>query len=171
MSTIEKQVANTILEKKETVSIAGEKYKVPPPSYATLILFSEFISELPNEELDTQRPLASLLSQSKKLENVCKAIACIVIGAKEFYTEISFTTSKKSFFSLFQKKKKATKTKGEILTEKILHTDIEEISKNFIELLQLMKLHDFFQLTTSLIEMNITKPTAEVETKTTARGQ
>lgn len=164
--TMEQQVSETILQQRQSVKIGETTYRVAPPSFATLILFSSFVSQLPKEELSTQTPIASLLSQGEKLENICKAMASVILGAKEFHKEINYSQeAKKSFWCIFSKKKttKNTQTKGEFLTEKILHLDISEVSKIFIELLNLMKLHDFFQLTTSLIEMNIVKPTkAEV---------
>lgn len=154
---MEQEVSKTILQQPETIVIGKETYQVAPPTFATLIMFSGFVAQLPKEELSTETPIASLLAQGENLENICKALSCIIIGAKDFYTEE--VEKKNRFFSFFQKKNKTPKTKGEQLYEKLLHTDVGEISKIFYRLLSLMQLKDFFQLTTSLIQMNIIKPT------------
>lgn len=171
---MEQKVSETILEHQRKVVIGGETYQVAPPTFGTLILFSGFVSRLSKEELDAEKAIASLLAQADKFPFICKAIASIILGAKEFDKVETSVAKKRSFFPFFRKKnRKETHTKGDILTEKILHSDISQVMSVFFDVLSFMKLPDFFQLTTSLTELNLSKPTktAEVETKTIVRGQ
>ncbi|GIZ15498.1 hypothetical protein [Capnocytophaga catalasegens] len=174
---IEERVSETILEEKKQITIQGETYNVAPPTIRTLIKFSKYVSAFPKEELDQERPVASLLLHSDKLHNVGYALACIILGNKEFEKkeETIFEEVKREF--LFKKiiKQKvivSEKSNGELLAEKINNAPIEEVLNVFFLLLKFMKLSDFFQLTTSLIEMNLTKATktAEVVKETTAFG-
>lgn len=157
---MEQKVAETILEDRKEVRIGGESYKVASPSIATLILFSKHTAKLPREALDKDSPIASLLQNADKLEAVGEAMASIILGAKEF------NEKGKGLFP-FWKKHKATK--GILLAKKINKAPIQEVMTSFFELVAFMELSSFFQLTTSLIEMNLTKPTKEVVT--TASGQ
>lgn len=171
---MEQRVSETILEQHKEITLNGESYQIAPPTFATLILFSGFVSQLPKEELNTENAIPSLLAQSDKFPFICKAIASIILGAKDFNKEEKSVHQKRKFWRFFLPKTQTKRqTKGEILTEKILHSDISEIMQVFFNLLSFMKLQDFFQLTTSLIEMNLTKPTktAEVVKETIARGQ
>lgn len=172
---MEQRVADTILEETTQVTIAGEKYEMPPPSFATLILFSKYVGKMPKELLDDVNPIASLLQQADKMNDISNAVACLVLGAKKFKEKHIEPQKRNIFYNLFKKKKNinSERTKGDVLAEKIQNADISEVYNVFIKLLHFMKLQDFFQLTTSLIELNLTKrtKTEEVETKTTVLGQ
>ncbi len=155
---MEDQVSKTILEKKEVVKIGGVSYNVAPPSIATLILFSEYVGKLPKEVLNKEKAIASLLKNADKLHYLGYAIASVILGAEQI-------KNSESKFNRFFKRK----SQLEELAEKINNSEIEEVYVSFMEVLKSMKLKVFFHLTTSLIEMNLTKPTREVET--TASGQ
>ncbi len=160
---MEEQVSKTILEEKESVNIGGESYNVAPPSIATLILFSKYVSKLPKESLSEKTAIASLLQNADKLHYVGYAIASVILGAEKVKSKQS--TIKRFWHKIFNKK-----TELELLAEKINHSDVENVSNVFLTILSSLKLNVFFQLTTSLIEMNLTKPTREVE-EMTVSGQ
>lgn len=168
---MEKKVADTMLEIPEEVIIGGESYKMPPPSIATLVLFSKYVGQMPKETLDEEFPIASLLQQADKLHLLGYALSAVILGAKEFHKEVDDTT-KKGFFNR-KSEAKPTITKGEELSQKINQIGIDEVTQVFVKLLKFLRIQDFFQLTTSLIELNLTKRTKmeEVGTKTTASGQ
>ncbi|MDO5106025.1 hypothetical protein [Capnocytophaga sp.] len=167
---MENQVADTILETKKVVMIDGTSYAMAPPSIATLILFSKYVGQLPNETFDNKNVIASIVGQSENLTIIGYALASVILGVKEFHKPSE--NAKKGFFG-GKLSAKPIRTKGEDLAEKINNADIEEVLDAFVNLLEFMRFRDFFQLTTSLTEMNLTKRTkaAEVETKTTAFGQ
>lgn len=156
---MEQKVAETILEDRREIKIGGESYTVASPSIATLILFSKYAAKLPREALNNNNPIASLLQNADKLEAVGEAMASIILGAK------GFNEKDKNLFSFW----KNDTTKGVLLANKINKAPIQEVMTAFFELVAFMELSSFFQLTTSLIEMNLTKPTKEVVT--TASGQ
>lgn len=174
---MENQVADTILEAKKEVMIDGTSYAMASPSIATLILFSKYVGQMPKEMLDEEFPIASLLQQADKLHFVGYALASVILGVKAFneFEEIKIEKHKKRLFSkeTYTEIVTTDKTKGEALAEKINHADIEEVLKVFFQLLKFQRFQDFFQLTTSLIELNLIKRTKmeEVGTKTTAFGQ
>lgn len=162
---MEKQVANTLLETPKIVQIGGRSYAITPPSIATMVLFSSYISEFKEAPTQEHNPVAWLMSQTDKLENIGWGLSAIVVGAKDFYRPV-----KPNFWRFWQKK--SPKTQGEKLAREINSAPIDEVLKVFFELLNFMRLHDFFQLTTSLTELNITKKTQPTEVeKTTAFGQ
>lgn len=164
---MEKQVAETLLDTPKIVQIGGESYAMTSPSIATLVLFSRFVSEFDTAPNEAENPVAWLLKQSHKLENIGWALAVIVLGAREFHAP---QKGKFSFFRDFFGKKH--QTKGEILAQKINQADINEVLKIFFELLKQMRLNDFFQLTTSLTDLNLTQKTQRTEVeKTTVFGQ
>ena len=168
---MEEQVADVILETPKEVTIGGEVYTMSPPTIGTLILFSKYVKQMPKEALDKDFPVASLLQQADKLEFVGYALSVIILGVKDFYKEVEVEANK-GFFS----RKNITKTsitKGEELAQKINQAPIDEVLPILFKLLKFLQLEDFFQLTTSLIELNLTKETktAEVERETTAFGR
>ena len=133
---------------------------------------------MPKEALDKDFPIASLLQQADKLEFVGYALSVIILGVKEFDQKQQTQVKKHRRKYLFLKETytemvTTDKTKGEALAEKINQTNIEELLQIFFQLLKFQRFQDFFQLTTSLIELNLTKRTKmeEVGTKTTAFGQ
>ncbi len=163
---MESKVADTILEKDKVVKIGGVSYNVAPPSIATLILFSKYTAKLPKEMLDSDNAIASLLQNAPMLEAVGGAMASLILGAEKFETH----TDNVNAIRLFGGKSwKNAETVGEKLAKELNKAPIDDIVKAFFELLEFMNLKSFFQLTTSLIEMNLTKPTKEVGT--TASGQ
>ncbi len=161
---MESKVADTILEKDKVVKIGGVSYNVAPPSIATLILFSKYTAKLPKEMLDRDNAIASLLQNAPMLEAVGGAMASLILGAEKFEK----LPLLHQILNIFRKKDKI-RTKGEQLSLTLNKAPIDDIVKVFFELLKFMNLKSFFQLTTSLIEMNLTKPTKEVGT--TASGQ
>lgn len=168
---MEKEVADTMLEIPEEVMIGGESYKMPPPSIATLVLFSKYVGQMPKDVLDEEFPIGSLLQQSDKLHLLGYALSAVILGAKEFHKEVDNRTAK-GFFNR-KSETKPTITKGDELAQKINQIEINEAYLIFSKILKLLRIQVFFRLTTSLIELNLTKRTKmeEVGTKTTASGQ
>jgi len=150
---MEKKVAETLLEEKQKIVIGGEVYFMHPPSIATLVLASKYIGQLPSDKLDKTQLIPEMIQNSDKLLPIGDAIAVMVLGAKG-YNEIA-----NPLLDIFTRKRV---TKGNLLAEKIINDDIENVLKQFLEILKLMNLSDFFSLTTFLIDLNVTKRTRRV---------
>lgn len=159
---MEKKVAETLLEEKKVIVIEGVTYEVNPPSIATLVLASKYIRDLPNEILDEERLVSDLFRLAHQLPAVGYALSAMILGVKEFEKEEVV-----AWYSFKKQKEK----QGHILAKKINNAPIKQVFSNFYKILEAMNLSDFFQLTTFLIELNMTRPTREVEKKTTAFGQ
>lgn len=80
-------------------------------------------------------------------------MASLILGAEEY---------NKTVYKRVSSFKKIQTTKGELLAEKIIKTHVKEVLDSFYTILSFMDFNDFFQLTTSLIELNLTKPTRKV---------
>ncbi len=164
---MEELVEKTVLEKEVEIILRGEKYNVAPPSIATLILFSKYVGKLPKEVLNKEKPIASLMSNADKLHYLGYAIASAILGVEDFNKKCKLERS--MFDRLRFWKETKTIPQGELLAEKINKIEVEEVYSAFVKVLSSMKLNVFFQLTISLLEMNLTKPTREMETTVSGR--
>ena len=146
--TAERKVANTILEKSETIVIGGVEYEIAPPTLATLMMISAEASTLPVFD-DSGDILKQVLSKAKDCRALAKVAAIAILGAKKIKSQ--------SFYR-----------RGELdkLTSIIEDTcTLSELNILVATLLTKMQIGDFFACTTSLVAANIIKPTAEVETQ------
>lgn len=158
---MEEKVANTLLEEKKVIVIEGESYKMSPPSIATLVLSSKYIKQLPKEKLDPKRLIPEMIQISDSILPLGLALSAMILGVKEFDKLEKFRP-----IHLFRKRKK----QGYVLAEKINNAPVKQILNSFYSVLESMNLSDFFQLTTFLIELNLTSPTKKV-VEMTASGQ
>lgn len=150
--TIESKVADTILQRPKTVVIGGATYNVAPPSTATLILVSGLISQLPKIETDKKDIVTETFRIAKDCGAIGDIMASIVLGAKAV-----------------RKDKRLLSIRRKRLARQLLDIPPSELQTIFLNLLPGMEMPDFFGLTVSLIEVNMTKQTKE--TGTTASGQ
>lgn len=168
--TIEKRVADTLLQSAKEVVVCGETYKVAPPTVATLVLASEAISRLPKRRLDKERVVEESLAVAKDCEALGEVAAILILGAKGVKVPDTYTDIRREpvLGGLFHRKKRVT-----------VHCDIDQktpLAKKLLEefspsrlneligrLLYGMELGDFFGLTTFLGEINLLRPT-KVET-------
>lgn len=151
---MEGKVSDTLLEAEKTIVIGGGTYLMSPPSIATLILASKYIGKLPDTEMKSEHMISEVIKNADQLKPLGKALASMILGAKKFNEKEKLT------FKNFYKKRK---TNGELLAEKIILEDINKVLTQFFIILKLMNLNDFFQITTFLITLNLTKPTKKVE--------
>jgi hypothetical protein len=150
---MESKVANTLLEEKQTIVIGEVSHKMAPPSIATLVLASKYIKQLPAKALSTDNLISEMMQNADKLIPLGSALSVMILGAKTYASKETL-----SFKHLYKKRK----TKGELLANKINTADIKHVLGSFFRILEVMNLNDFFQLTTFLIELNITKRTKKV---------
>lgn len=177
MDTIEKKVADTILQRtSDSLEIAGNVYPIAPPTPATLILISEQIAEMPDIRIDAENILFEVLNKAKGCKPLGKIIATLILGAKrvkehkkilvdKVVPKRVFSWRKMRFETIYYQKKQVEVDELEHLSSLILEEcsskTLREIATNRLNNLQIS---DFFGLTTSLSEVNLTKRTKEVET-------
>ncbi|TXD47333.1 hypothetical protein [Polaribacter sp. IC073] len=154
---IEQKTASAILQRKEEVEINGTTYKVEPPSTATLILVSEQLANLPSEKLNQDNVIGEVFKNVENGRAIARSFAIMILGAKE----IEKTNFIYRFFRI---------DKLEKLTNEIMHYEISKYVKEYVRIISLMQVQDFFMLITFLKEVNLTKTTKKV-IKTTAAGQ
>ncbi len=176
MNTIEKKVADTILEQPTDFIKVGEtEYTIAPPTTGTLILVSGLVSTLPIVKKDADNALYEVLSTAKDLSIIGKIAATLILGAKrikERRTAIKTEAEQYTRWS-WRKMRTVTMTKtttsealeADLLAERLLdEVDIKTLSDIVVKCLGKSQFGDFFVLTTSLSEVNLLKRTKEVET-------
>lgn len=166
---IESKVADTILERTHEVTIGENKYNAAQPTTATLIAVSEYVAQLPQVKLDSNDILSESLRVAKDCRVLGDIVAVLILG--EGNNRQPATRKKNRFLSFFDKTE--NDTKQTVLAKEILTTlSPRQLNQVVIDLLKRMEIADFFGLTTSLIEVNLTAATKmEVVEKTTASGQ
>lgn len=143
MSKIEKKAAEAVLQNKFEVTIGADKYNIPRPTLRTFIAASSAIAELPDFAPEKGKEIYASINYAKHCEPIAKVFATLICGAKQDILSIV----------------KRWRLKRRILN-RYTPTDLaKSITRIIIE----MRVEDFFALTTSLAEINLTKATKEVE--------
>lgn len=176
--TTEKRVAEEVLQRPETITIAGTEYEVAPPSVATIIMVSEAVAELPHMSLDSDNLVEDMLREARNCRPIGKAVAVMVLGAKRIREDEERRREARTHGWLHKlpligrmfRRGRDTGLLGR-LSEKILEdAEPKELQQAMAALIMRMQLGDFFGLTTFLNGVNMTKPTREVG-RTTASGR
>lgn len=158
-NAIEQKVASAILQKPIELTIDGERYTVPQPTIATLILASQEIGKLPNIPMDSKNPILDSVAKAEYYKNIGRVYATIILGAKRVNDER--TTGR----LLWKRKEKMIDYISRKIVEEYTPRQLNEMLG---ELLGGMELAFFFAITTSLNDINNLKPT---KTQTTVSGQ
>ena len=161
----EQKVADTLLERKILVKVGAKVYEAPAPTLGTLVMVSELIAELP--ELETKEDVAAIFRNIRHSGRIARICAIFILGAKAVKNErVSSENRLRNLLRL-----RAPRTAVDALAEEILdNCTPADTSKIVANLTEASNLEDFFELSTFLQEVNLTKPT-KVEEKTTASGQ
>lgn len=177
METIEKKVADTILQRtSDSLEIDGNVYPIAPPSTATIILISELIAGMPEVRIDADNILFEVLNKAKSCKVLGKIVATLILGAKRVNEHKKVLVDRVVPKRVFSWKRLRMETvyyrKEQIEVDELEHLStlvLEGCSpKTLRELvtkrLNNLEISDFFGLTTSLSEANLLKRTKEVET-------
>lgn len=165
-TTAEIETAKTILQEGVPFTVAGVSYNVPKPTAATLALVSAQVSKLnlvSKSTEDQSGVVGMVITDGAHMKDICRIIATIVLGAKRIrdYEHPKLKWWERLF------KKQPDRTPLETLTEDILYeSDSIAISRILGEAFTHMNLGFFFETTTFLASLNLTKTTKE----TTASG-
>lgn len=176
METIEKKVADAILEKAtDSITIEGKEYPIAPPTTGTLILISSLVSTMPIVNNDAKNALYEVLSTAKDLSVIGKIAATLILGAKRIKEQrkvCKATTEQNKHWS-WRKLRRVTDTttksvevlEVDFLAEKLLNEVTPQTLNNIIvKRLGESQFGDFFGLTASLSEVNLLRKTKEAET-------
>ena len=158
MDNLENKTAKAILQQPVEVVIGEKTYQVAPPTIATLILVSEAISKLPKVNLDNEKIASESLNIAKDCAVLGEIVAILILGAKELIG------TRKSLFGTKEVDRKAI-----LATEILSELNPKQLSEMLNKLLAGMELGFFFQITTSLIEINLLRKTKEAETTASGR--
>lgn len=168
---VQEQVADTILQKPYKVKIGGATYEVAPPSIATLVIVSSLIAKLPQVNLNEKNVLLETLRVAKDCSLLGDIVATLILGADNLEEERVIV--QKRYFGIIREEVKIKIDNQHILSDEILKKlTPRQVNNTTIDILNRMEVGDFFGLTASLIEVNLTKPTKQVGiVETTVSGQ
>ena len=173
--SIEKKVADTILQTPEILKVGEVEYFIYPPSTATLIMISEIISDMPTIDEDTDNVLTEVLRVAKDMKVIGKIAAVLILGAKrikEYNKVVVWRRVEKKKFNFWKMKYETSveptsevKLEVDELAEALLDNLSSKQLKDLVsERLTNMSIPDFFGLTASLSAANLLKRTREAET-------
>lgn len=175
METIESKAANTILQQPMEINVGARTYHVAPPSVATLILVSEAVSRLPQEELNEENVMEESLSIAKDCRVLGDLAATLILGAKHIndVEKRQEKRRKRHLWGLFHTSHtiEVRETAKERLSRELLEElTPRELHNTIAQILLKMQVGDFFGLTTFLTKINLLRP-KKVVTEVTASGQ
>lgn len=166
--TVEQRVAAAILERKTaTIEIDGVRYDIAPPSVGTLILVSEIASTLPiMPQVEHDKQVYAVLRFAKDYKPIADIAATLILGANAL-TRTDEKTLTERKWRIFKRTRKVSVTvdaRAELADKILRHCAPSTLFKVIVKRLEDMEVGYFFGITTSLSEVNILKPTKEVET-------
>ena len=176
--TIEGKVAETILQMPDEVRVGDTTYTVAPPSAATIILVSEAVSRLPQVRFDRGSVLEDTLRHARDCKALGEIGATLILGARHINDTVGaneVTVRRRRLFGLLPDKVVTERVESLRRRDIIARQLMEEMTPREMAtligtLLGKMQVSDFFELTTFLTEINLTRPT-KVETGQTASGR
>jgi len=159
--TIEKLTADTILQNTQKITVNGREYKVAPPTVATLIEVSKYISQTPEMKVDENgNVLTEVLAYAKDCGCFGDIAAILILGKKNLVTE------KKYLFGLYRRE---VNNQKKLANEIIDNLSPEELNELIMEIFKTMKVAFFFSISIFLQNVNQLRKTKESET--TVSGQ
>ena len=159
--SIERKVADTLLERARQIKVNGIIYNVAPPTVATLILVSSLTADMPKVEMDPEDILKESLFVAKDCQVLGDIVAVMILGAKNIIQTRQI--KKKRLLGLWSITTEIQVNRQAELAEVIRQNlSPKELSNLIGELLAGMEISDFFGLTTSLISINLARATREV---------
>lgn len=145
--TVSARAAETILSSDVKITIGKDKYSMPRPTLRTMIEASREISLLPEFKVEKGKEASCAISWARHSGRIGRIIAILLVGVK-----------KRCFLSIYYN------YKIKRLSEKILDTySPSELSLALTTIFSSLEIQDFFVVTTSLNEINLTKKTAGVD--------
>ena len=173
--TIEKKVADTVLETADTIKVGDREYQIAPPTAGTLIMVSSIASTLPIVHKDTNNALYEVLATAKDSRVIGRIAAVLILGAKRVKERHRIVVPTADFYERWSWRKFRKEWTVKQTTIEVDETDhlsecllddmtVKELNDIIVKRLGGSQFGDFFVLTTSLSEVNLLRRTREAET-------
>lgn len=160
---VEQQAAETLLQKGVDVQVGDTIYTAAPASFATLVLVSELVSQLPTVQMNEENIFTESLCIAKDCRLVGDVAAVLILGAKGLKETREVVEN--LLFGLWHKKRKVVIDRQKELADELLkELSPSKLNALLTTLLKSMEIEHFFGLTTSLLEINLLRRTREVTT-------
>lgn len=151
-NTVQSRVAGTILQRQMLIPIGGRTFKVSPPSIATLILVSEAISSVPDLRIERKNMFDDTLRIAKDCRIIGDIVAILILGARDINKEKRVVWwNPLSWFRRDNRRKIA-----DYVLEQLTPDDLKKL---FVAILEKMQVSSFFEISTFLKDINLTRPT------------
>jgi hypothetical protein len=160
--TVEKYVADTVLQEPLKVNLNGKAYTVSRPSAATIIEVSKYIATLPLAPFieGKHEVLTYVLAYAKDCEAIGHIAATLILGKKNIITTKEVVT--KRFFGLYKKVETVEVDNRSRLAKELLEECTnEELLSLITNTLEMQHIAFFFRIIISLNEANILRKTKE----------
>lgn len=151
--TIETKTAETILQTPNVFDVCGKRFDVAPPTTATLIQVSKLISQLPTNLEKTDNYIYGSLMIAKDCEIIGLTVATLILGVEKHSTTNSAKNKALKWLNI---RKDKYKELSDLILENYSPSQLDRL---VVELLTRMELKDFFDLTISLLEVNMLRKT------------
>lgn len=166
----EQRIADAILQRPiGSLEIDGITFEIGPPALATLILVSEIASQAPAVDKSVSRDdcVMEVLRIAKDCKMLGEMAAVLILGANGLKGKMP----RKWLGPLKRFMPRKTVDLKELLAEKIsLYCSPKAIASIIAKKLIDMEVEYFFDITISLSEINLLRPTKDGEVVTTAFG-
>lgn len=158
--TVEPKAEESTQAERSEIQIGERKYQIAPASVSTIIEVSELVAKLPQVELDIQRGTFDSLLIAKECKVLGDIVAVLVFGVDRICKEQRTVPSKPHWWSKETTKTIEVDAKAE-LAKQALSMGPANLNETIVYLLSKMELNAFFALTSSLIEVNMLRPTKQ----------
>jgi hypothetical protein len=158
----ERKTAEAILQKPFTVLIGGRTFEVAPPSNRTIIEVSGAVASLPKTYNKKGNVLNEALRIAKDCGSIGDILAILILGGKNL-TERVKTPKKRFLWIITEWEEKTINRKRELADFILDNQKPSETAEMTALLFNRLEIGDFFGFTTSLIDLNMIRPTKEVE--------
>lgn len=165
--TVEGLVAGAVLQKPlGTITIDGTTYTIDRPRVATHILVSELISRLPmvRQTDNVEEQVSEALRVARDCRPILGEIAAVLVLGAKHLTEERIIENKRFFGLIKTRKNIVVDLKRELADRLLLELSPEDLKDLIVSCLHNQQLSVFFGVITSLYEVNLLKPTSEVQT-------
>jgi hypothetical protein len=153
--TIEEITCNAILQNPQKIVIKGDTYTVAPPTVATIIEVSKYISQIPDIQIDEDgNVIMGVLASAKDCGYFGDVVAILMLGKKNLVTE------KKYMFGLI---KRNVNNQLKLADELLNNLSAEELNNLMLEIFKLLKVDFFFSISIFLKDVNQLKRTKGTE--------
>lgn len=174
---VEKKVADTLLERTIQVKVGAKVYEAPAPTLGTLVMVSELIADLP--EVETKKDVAAMFRNIRHGRKIARICAVFILGAKKILgkygmDEMPLHPSGDPYglhaLSFRLRHRPQMRAVDALANEILLNCSNRDVSEIVAQLTQASNIDDFFELSTFLKEVSLTKPTKVEETTASGRS-